>query len=148
MKKPLIIGMAIFVLLTCVSIISMWVYFSHRNPYKKEQEKLAILLGINIKDYPYERAFPIGYFYKVLKPGMSISEIHGLVQGYEKVLRCSTGEPAYYYSEVYYYFGTGDQDALPIELFYNEQGGFEDFQTEDDDSRTINTHGCEVGQIR
>ena len=76
----------------------MWVYFSHRNPYKKEQEKLAILLGINIKDYPYERAFPIGYFYKVLKPGMSISEIHGLVQGYEKVLRCSTGEPAYYYS--------------------------------------------------
>jgi len=57
-------------------------------------EELASELGVRISDYPYEKSFPVGYFYTVLKPGMTIEEVHKIVRSYKQVLRCKS------YSEI------------------------------------------------
>jgi hypothetical protein len=113
----------------------------------EKQEDLANKLGVKIKDYPSETVFPVGYFYTILRPGMSVDEVHIVVQGYEKAFRCRSPVEVYYYSEIYYYFHSEDLKAVRFQIFYDKQERFEKLQGEDDDSRTISTEGCEIGQI-
>jgi hypothetical protein len=109
-------------------------------PREKLQKELAIELGVEIQDYPYLHSFPSGYFHTVLKPGMTISEVHEIVRGYKKVLHCED------WAEVYYYFSTELEHAKRFMISYDE-GKFNRFQGEDDDSRTIWTDGCLPGLI-
>lgn len=111
------------------------------NTRHKQQEKLANSLGVQIEDYPYPSSFPNGYFYIKLQSGMTINEIHAIVQGYENVYHCGD------YSEIYYYYSQEDNKALRFELLYDEQGRFKQLRGEDDDSRTIRTEGCMPGLI-
>jgi hypothetical protein len=143
--------LSIFTFLLLLMIAGIWVYLfpPHTNPYAIKQEELASRFGVNIKDYPFETDFPSGYFYSVIKPGMTFNDVHEIVRGYEKVLRCrNTGKNYYYFSEIYYYFGSGDDDAIRFELFYDKQGNFERFQGEDKNSRSIMIFGCEEGLIQ
>jgi hypothetical protein len=109
--------------------------------YEKKREDLADKLGVEIQDYPDESMFPLGYFDVTLESGMTLNEIHEIVQGYEKVLHCRT------YSEIYYYFSTEDDKALRFEITYDEQMRLRRYQEEEIDSRTITTNGCDNGQI-
>ena len=111
------------------------------NPHQSEQEKLAQKFGVEIEDFPDERYFPEGYFYTILKPGITSKEVHDFIQGYEKVLHCGG------YREIYYYFSSDDAQSLRFEIIYDEQGKYKDIRSEDDDSRTIRTEGCELGLI-
>jgi len=110
-------------------------------PRRRMQQQLAAQLGVEIDDYPYQSAFPDGYFYSALKPGMSIQEVHAIVRGYAKVLQCGD------YAEIYYYYDTADTSAHRFRLFFDDDGNFEAFQGEDDDSRTIRTDGCAAGLL-
>lgn len=117
-----------------------------QGPYMNEQKELAIKLGVEISDYPNTKSFPKGYFYSILKADMTVSEVHNIVKGFEKVYRCrSTGET--YYREVYYYFSSRDTDALRFQIFYDLNGKLKNFQGEDEDSRTITINDCEEGLI-
>jgi len=106
------------------------------------QLELAKKLGVRIEDYPYRTSFPAGYFYTILQPGMSIVEVHDIVQGYEEVLHCGKR------SEIYYYFSSTLDDAKRFKLRYDEQGNYLDFIGEEDDSRTLQINGCEPGLIK
>lgn len=111
------------------------------SPREKVQEELAKELGVEILDYPYPSSFPSGYFYSVLKPGMSLSEVHNIVQGYEKVVNCRN------VSEIYYYFSVELEQAKRFKLIYDGDGKFLRFEGEDNDSRTLRTDGCLPGLI-
>lgn len=136
-------------MLTFITLIGIFLFLHHSNSNEKKQEELAITLGVRIKDYPFVTVFPLGYFYTVIKPGMTLDDVHFIIRGYEKVLRCrDSAKDALYYKEVYYYFSPRDDEALRFQLFYDEQGRFLEFQGEDEDSRTIMTLGCEEGIIQ
>jgi hypothetical protein len=111
------------------------------NPYTLDQIDLANYLRVEIEDYPYPKAFPAGYFDTVLKPGIALGEVHIIVQGYSKVLHCDA------YREVYYYFSAYDQDALRIEMLYDESGRYEELREEDENSKTISTSDCSPGPL-
>lgn len=130
----MIIGLSVIILLTAL----LWL---NKNPYEKKQMELANRLGVTIEDYPYESAFPEGYFFTVLKPGMTSSDVHEIIYGFEKVLYCGK------YSEIYYYYNTDDLKALRFEIIYDGAGRFVELRSEDDDSRTIRTEGCVLGLI-
>ena len=130
----MLVGLTGIVLLTA----SLWL---NKNPNGKKQVELANRLGVRIEDYPYESAFPEGYFFTVLKPGMMSSDVHEIVYGYEKVLHCEK------YSEIYYYYNIDDLKALRFEIIYDGAGRFMELRSEDDDSRTIRTEGCVLGLI-
>lgn len=110
---------------------------------KRIQEDLAKQLGVKIGDYPYESSFPEGYFYTVLKPGMTINEVHQIVQGYEKVLHCEDIE-----TEIYYYFSSEDEIALRFAIIYDDQWKFWRLRGEDTNSPSIRIEGCKDGPIR
>ncbi len=87
--------------------------------------------------------FPVGYFYSVLKPGMTYAEVHSMVRGYEGVYRC------YGFSKIYYYFSVDDNDAIRFRLTYDGQSKFVELQGEDPDSCTSGWGpGCSVGLLR
>ncbi len=102
---------------------------------EKKQDKLAILLGIDIEDY--DRAdFPKVYFYNALKLGMTSDDIHQIVRGYETVYHCKDIQ-----SELYYYFSMDHEEAIRFMLFYDEEGKYYDFISEDSNSRLFGTPG-------
>jgi hypothetical protein len=137
-----------FLLWSIILVIGwLWVVSKNKNPYRNQQENLANDFGVRINDYPYEMNFPLGYFYAVLKPGMSIDEIHKLTRGYEKVDRCRTSITGPFYKEVYYYYSSDDLQALRFQMFYDNKEVFTNFQSEDNNSRTISTKDCELGLI-
>ena len=114
----------------------------YATPRERMQLELAKKLGVRIEDYPYRTSFPAGYFYTILQPGMTIVEVHDIVQGYEKVFHCGNR------SEIYYYFSSELEDAKRFKLRYDEQGNYLDFEGEEDDSRTLQINGCEPGLIK
>jgi hypothetical protein len=153
MKKLLMILVFLAVMIIC-GLAILYASSLHKNPFEEKQEDLANKLGIRIEDYSYETAFPLGYFSTSLKPDMTINEVHNIVQGYDKVLHCGEYDKdaigtnkIYYFSEIYYYFSSDDLKALRFEIFYDRQGKFERLQSEDQDSRTIRSEGCETGLI-
>ncbi len=147
-RKVYLIASMIMVLIIGASLIIIFIPQKNtKNPYEAKQEALAKQLGVHINDYPYERAFPEGYFYTILKPGMTVAQVHQIIQGYEQVYRCRSSPETHYYSEIYYYFGTGDKDAMRFETLYDSGGRYKRFFT-DDDSSPLLTNGCEIGLIR
>ncbi len=108
---------------------------------KAQQEQLATNLGVSIDDYPYQGDFPAGYFYRVLKPGMTYEEVHHMVREYESVYRCFGTD------EIYYYFSKNDDDALRFALYYDEEGRYVELQGEDPNSRTLSLGGCSPGLL-
>jgi len=76
------------------------------NPFQSKQSDLAKELGVKISDYHYESVFPEGYYATILKPGLSLKEVHSMIKGYEKVYHCKN------YEEIYYYFSLEDQAAM------------------------------------
>jgi hypothetical protein len=146
MKKRLLIFVSIFMIIV-IGGGFVCIFSSHKNPSEGKQKDLANQLGIKITDYPYPKAFPEGYFYTVLKPGMTVDEVHHVVQDYEKVYRCRSSADTRFYSEIYYYFSVKDQGALRFEVFYDQKEKFEKLQGEDNNSSTIRTDDCEIGLI-
>jgi hypothetical protein len=129
--------------LICVGVIAIWQILPVViiTPRERMQQELARELGVEIKDYPYPVSFPSGYFYAVLKPGMSVTEVHQIVKGYEKVVNCGN------VSEIYYYFSTEVEQAKRFKIVYDNNGKFLRFEGEEDDSRTLQTDGCIPGLI-
>jgi hypothetical protein len=87
-------------------------------------------------DYPQAYAFPVGYFRKVLKPGMSIDEVHEIVREYETVYACNSRN-----GEVYYFFSSDPARALRLEIIYDREMNFDSLGTEDVNQRTISVEG-------
>lgn len=112
-----------------------------QNALTVKQEELALKLGIEIEDYPNKAAFPKGYFYTVLKPGMTIEEVHLKIIEYEQVFSC------YGTDELYYYLSRNDEDALRFMIHYDNEGRFVRMYGEDDDSRTLSSRGCISGLL-
>jgi hypothetical protein len=113
---------------------------SKQNALKEKQEALAKSLGVKIQDYP--GTFPTNYFHAVLKPNMTLDEVHDIVRGYESVSNC------YGTNELYYYFSTDKNDAIRFMLFYDEQGYFVRLEGEDPNSRTLSLgSGCPNGLL-
>lgn len=140
-SRPLtfwILGSVLICLLTFAAL-SIQSYI-HNVPLVKKQQELAREFGVQLDDYP--SSFPAGYFYAVLEPGMSISEVHKIVRGYEEVLHCGDG------MEVYFYLTTDIKDAQRFYIFYDEQARFARLQTEDNDSRRVLPDGCASGPLK
>jgi len=143
MNKQLIFKFLLSGFSICALAVGYWAVRSVVDVTTREmmQLELAKELGVSVEDYPYRTSFPAGYFYMGLQPGMSITEVHKIVQGYEKVLHCGTR------SEIYYYFSSELEDAQRFKLRYDDQGNYLEFEGEEDDSRTLQTDGCEPGLI-
>jgi len=137
---PLAFWLLVFVLI-CLLVFAALSIHSYVNsiPLVKKQQELAKEFGVNIDDFQY--AFPSGYFYRVLKPGMSMSEVHKTVRGYEQVLHCGDRE------EVYYYLTIDIKDTDRFYVFYDEQSKFQRLQTEDNDSRRALNRYCVSGLL-
>lgn len=127
----------------CIALVSVvWLLPAiTSSPREKEQANLAKDLEVEIAEFPPVSSFPSSYFRSVLKPGMTLSEVHSIVKGYKKVLRCG------FQSEIYYYFGTDDKGAHRIEIFYDQDKKYKKLMGEEPDSRTIQTWGCTPGQL-
>jgi len=140
--EPPIFWMLMLVFICLGGIVIWWILpVLINSPRERMQMELSKELGVEIQDYPYPSSFPSGYFRSVLKPGMSISEVHEIVQGYEKVVHCSNTR------EIYYYFSAELRDAKRFQLSYDE-GKYSRFQGEEDDSRTLHSDGCVSGLIQ
>jgi hypothetical protein len=127
----------IFILAASYLIV---VPMTKQDALKEKQEALAKSLGVKIQDYA--GTFPTNYFYAVLKPKMTLDEVHGIVRGYERVSNC------WGTAELYYYFGTDKNDAIRFMLHYDEQGYFVRLEGEEPDSRTLGvSSGCPDGLL-
>ncbi len=108
---------------------------------ENRQNELADLLGIDIEQYD-RRGFPDVYFLSVLQPGMTASEVHRIVLGYEMVFICN-GD---YQDELYYYYSLDDRKATRFMIYYDSDGIYYDFRSEDPGSRTLpGRNGCKKG---
>jgi hypothetical protein len=142
MKKPLLLTLGLLAISSCLLlVIAMIVWINRPSPRVKMQADLAEELGVKINDYPFESAFPIGYFITILQPGMTTDEVHKIVIRYRKVLNCRN------ISEIYYYFSSDLKDAKRFEIIYDGQGKYIRIEGEEDNSRTLQTFGCEEGVI-
>jgi len=108
---------------------------------KEPQQKLATELGIKIQDYPYPWDFPMGYFIKVLKPGMTYKDIHSIIRGYIDVSNCGG------VTEIYDYFGTTPEDRLRFYVHYNKSGEYIEMQEENPAEGDILSDGCNQGLL-
>jgi hypothetical protein len=144
MRKIILLIIAALLLLS----IAIWVIKTNteKNNYRLKQEVLAEKLGVKIQDFPPEFYFPVGYFSAILKPGMSIGEVHNLVREYDKVLRCRY-DVNFYDREIYYFYSDVDKYPLRFELFFDRQQKYERFQGEDRNSGSLMSDGCETGLI-
>ena len=129
----------IFILLCLLVTAILWVRpLVTTSPREKLQQALAKELGVKIDDYPYPYSFPAGYFFTILKPGMTVSNVHEIVRAYDKVFRC--GKTA----EVYYYLIEDPEDFVSIWVVYDEQGTYRELRSEGDSGRT-STDWCSLG---
>jgi len=131
------------IILICLGLFLANRLFTIRNSRirLRLQENLAAELGVRIKDYPWETDFPEGYFFTILKPGMTIDEITALIKGYEKVYHCKT------LSEIFYYFSSEETKALRFEVRFDDKGNYPTIIGEDPNSHTIFLDGCTPGWI-
>ncbi len=147
MKKRLLL----LILIASVCIATFFIYTAHgmdkhNNIYLEKQERLAELLNINLNEY--EKRFPTDYFVELLKEDMTVQEVHELMRGYEKVLRCGD------YAEVYFYFSTDERIAYRYLIIFdegkyigNEYGGFRAYEGINENSSYIPGYadGCVDG---
>lgn len=121
----------IFSLLCLSAMAIQWILpLVTTSPREKLQQDVAKALGVKVDDYPYPYSFPAGYFYTILKPGMTISDVHEIIQAYDKVFRC--GKTA----EVYYYLIEDPEEFLSIWVVYDKQGMYKELRSEGDSGRT------------
>jgi hypothetical protein len=137
------ISLLILAVVGVMAISLLWVMPAMKGSVRKaQQEELAKSLGVRIEAYPYPADFPAGYFYKVLKPGMTYDEVHSMVRGYKLVYRC------FGMDEVYLYFNEKSDDALLFALHYDQQGRYIELQGDDPNSRTLSIGpGCDAGLL-
>lgn len=137
----------VVLLLIIAGIISLCMYPSLRNfkrgfVLKPQQEKLATRLEVKIQDYPYEHDFPAGYFNAILKPGMTLSDVHALVKGYKEVYQC------FGWGELYYYFSGDEEKAVVFLLTYDNAGKFVDLRGGDPFGDSFGVWpGCSMGLL-
>ena len=115
MKKILISFGKIF--LACLLVyfaLDIYGSFRHNYLYGKQERKLAELFGINLAEYTRDKFFPYEYFLDNLQEGMTVREVHQVMRGYEKVLKCGDS------TEVYYYFYDEDELAYRYQISYYE----------------------------
>lgn len=86
-------------LLSCILLTALCL-LSGNLQVRIQQEKLARTLDVRIDDYPYPYSFPSGYFYSILKPGMTMEEVHQLIKGYKKILNCHNVSEIYYFYDI------------------------------------------------
>jgi hypothetical protein len=133
--------LTIFSLLCISAMAILWLLpVVTTSPREKLQQDVAKELGVTIDDYPYPYSFPAGYFFTILKPGMTVAEVHNIVRAYDKVFRC--GKTA----EVYYYLIEDPEDFVSIWVVYNEQGTYRELRSEGDSGRT-STDWCSPGLL-
>jgi hypothetical protein len=144
-KKIIRITPFLIVSIPCLWIMvvagKLWLSWNPFIIWRPQQKQLATELGININDYPIPMYFPEGYFETKLSPGSDISEVHHTITGYSKVYNCHD-------REVYYFFDSGEDYSLRIEVQYNTDLTVEYVHGEDEDSRTISVGGCPEGLIK
>jgi len=141
MKKMIIVLIVSIIGVLAISLLYISPSVKESN-LRRKQEELAIILGVKIEDYPYQVDFPAGYFYSVLKTGMTYDQVHAIVRGYESVYRC------YGINEIYYYFSNDDDTALRFRLVYDKQERYIELQGEDPNSRTLGLGpGCSGGLL-
>lgn len=143
MRKYLVLLLVITSGFACIVIITILfgkpIFFME--PQRETQEALANELGVRVEDYPPRSSFPVEYFYSVLSQGMTITDVHSVIRGYEKVLHCGST------SEIYYFYSPDLESAKRFKIIYDNQGKFVRLEGEEDDSHTIQIFGCETGQI-
>lgn len=110
-----------------------------------QRNALATELGVNLWSWPRPAAFPLGYFFSVLKEGMSRQRVHETVQGYERVLRCGPDSRGFT-QEVYYFYSVRDNRALRMQIEYDAHGNLYRVQGEDPNSRTFSVGNCQLGR--
>ena len=133
-KNRLIIFIALLLVLALL-------FYAPKLDRKKERMDLADSLGVSLKDYLPETGFPGSYFATKLKEGMSVDEVHEIVQGYEQVYQCWGGV------EIYYFYDTDDDLAYRFEVIYDWDMTYIRAVTEDSDSKYFNVEKCELGLL-
>ena len=114
---------------------------------RSEQEKsLAQTLNTRPEEYRQYGSFPLGYFISQLKKGMTINEVHSIVSGYEKVLKCEN-LPSLHRQEIYYYYSSDDDVADRFMVFFDDKDKFIGLGSEDTNSRSIQTKDCVEGKL-
>ncbi len=114
-RRSLFIGGAILILIMFCLIypaISM-------NILKHKRQMLGEELGISFENYPPLINFPYAYFEEELVLGMDKAKVHEIVRGYKSKFVCSEGK-----SELYYFYSAIKDEALQIEVFYDDQNTF------------------------
>jgi hypothetical protein len=144
MKKYLVLLLVLIPATVCSLVFAYLVIrtFTYVSPKERMQRDFAKALGVKIEEYPSTKTFPSGYYSTILQPGMTIFEVHKVVNGYEIVLHCGSR------AEIYYYFSPELDGAVRFELRYDDQGNYWGFEGEDPNSHTIQTFGCEPGLIK
>ncbi len=127
----------VIIIIVALFIVSISGYISHR----LKQEHLARELGVRIHDYPGEDIFPVGYFEKVLEPGLTVDQVHNMVKGYTNVFHCSKD------IELYYYFSADDDKATRFAILYTNDGKLHEVISQDPNSHTLNSVVCDPGLI-
>jgi hypothetical protein len=119
----------------------LWLSLNPSLLWKPKQVALAEDLGVAIGDYPSRSHFPVGYFYRRLRPGTHISEVHAIIRGYDASYSCP------YNREAYYYFSSEEKWALRFEIWYDDRLEVDEVRSEDEDSKTISINGCLPGLL-
>lgn len=138
-RQSLMLSILIVVLIVTVIVLGQ---SANRSDIQREQQEFAESVGVRIEDYSYPGTFPLSYFDSKLSVGMSKSETHSIISGYEKVLKCNQ---QLVQREIYYFFSSQDFKAIRIEVWYSDDGRFLGINSEDQDSRTIRTEECAPG---
>lgn len=105
-----------------------------------KQHQLAEHLGVDLREYPSKPMFPQIYFYSVIVPGMTKSEVRKIMIGYEIALTCGNNKD----QELYYYYDKDKEDALRIMVVYDLDGKFHKFMGEGD-SNWLYDKDCVLG---
>ena len=107
------------------------------------RQALAREFGVGIEDYKYPEIFPLEYFEANLHTGATLIDVHAVIRGYERVVRCEAGSTR----EVYYYYSPDDSKSVRIEVWYDDYEKLVQINTEDQNSRGIQVEGCVPGRI-
>jgi hypothetical protein len=142
MVKNRVRTLILVLMLAGISIILARTYKSYRlkeDILNQKKEALASLLGVKVEDYP---DFPAQYFYTVIRPGTSLSDVHTIIIGYEQVLNCFGTD------EVYYYFSLDDQEATRFLISFDAQGRYAEMMEEEQGATTLPGAGtCQPGLL-